>query len=71
MATQNKSSNRSNRVGYSNGRVSANILANYHTNVNVIKNQPHTGGESEHNISIYDEGNASFIMDEGGNGHDG
>ena len=42
--------------------VKNNILANYQTNANVIRSA-NNGGESEHNVSNYEDVNGSFIDD--------
>ena len=46
-----------------------NILANYQTNANIIRQ--HANESDEHNISIYDEINGSFVDDlnDGNNGY--
>ena len=43
--------------------MSNNILANYQTNTNVIKQQ--INESDDHNVSMYDEVNGSFIDDIG------
>ena len=40
-----------------------NIIVNYQTNANVIKQ--HVNESDDHNISMYDEPNGSFIDDMG------
>jgi hypothetical protein len=41
------------------------MMTNYQTNLNVIKQASAVGvGESDNNISIYDDANASFVNDD-------
>jgi hypothetical protein len=43
-----------------------NLIANYQTNTNVNRQGRHiVQGESDQNISIYDEANGSFVMEDG------
>eukprot|EP00347_Sterkiella_histriomuscorum_P005241 403357349 len=81
MTQLNKSSNRSNHVSaYSNNnfenqlaaaqqKMGSNLHLNYQTNTNVIRQQ--INESEDHNISIYDEINGSFVDDlgDGQNGY--